>query len=194
MLSVFDLKRILNRSKPTATNDIRIVDSWAEYDETEKCSIEERKLKYLCYELETMNPETGEQQRIYKALCFARVIRLPKDAKQSLSFMDMHEQLLSGVYERQYNMVTIICNIIRPVALGLLYLYGVQGVGRDIETAKEIAHRDFLGLLSMLQGTYRVLEMRILQAQESEWLRGKMYGMEHITAIRGIPQANRGAA
>lgn len=192
MLSVFDLKRILNRSKPTATNDIRIVDSWAEYDETEKCSIEERKLKYLCYELETMNPETGEQQRIYKALCFARVIRLPKDAKQSLSFMDMHEQLLSGVYERQYNMVTIICNIIRPVALGLLYLYGVQGVGRDIETAKEIAHRDFLGLLSMLQGTYRVLEMRILQAQESEWLRGKMYGMEHITAIRGIPQANRG--
>lgn len=192
MLSVYDLKRILNRKQTGIANDIHIIDSWAEYDENEKCPIEERKLKYLCYELETMDPETGEKHRIYKALCFARVIRLPKDAKQSLSIMDMHEQLLAGVYERQYNMVTVICNIIRPVALGLLYLYGVQGVGQDIESAKEIAHRDFLGLLSMLQGTYRVLEIRVLQAQESEWLRGKMYGMEHITAVRGIPQAKHG--
>lgn len=192
MLSVYDLKRILGRGAPAPADDIRVLDSWAEYQEDENCPVEERKLNYLCYELEVMNPDTGEKQHIYKALCFARVIRLPKDAKQSLSIMDMQEQLLSGVYERQYNMVTVICNIIRPVALGLLYLYGVQGVGYDIETAKQIAHRDFLGLLSMLQGTYRVLEMRILQAQESEWLRQKMFGMQHITAVRGIPKANRG--
>ena len=192
MLSVYDLKRILGRGAQPAADDIRIIDSWAEYKEDERCPVEERKLEYLCYEMEVMNPDTGERKKLYKALCFARVIRLPKEAKQSLSLMDMQEQLLSGVYERKYNLVTVICNIIRPVALGLLFLYGVQGVAYDIDTAKEIAHRDFLGLLSMLQGTYRVLEMRVLQAQESEWLREKMYGMEHIAAVRGIPKASKG--
>jgi len=192
MLSVYELKRILGRGEQTPTDDIRVLDSWAEYEENKRCPVEERKLNYLCYELEVKNPDTGEKQRIYKALCFARVIRLPKEAKQSLSYMDMHEQLLSGVYEREYNLVTVICNIIRPVALGLLYLYGVQGVARDIETAKQIAHRDFLGLLAMLQGTYRILEMRVLQAQESEWLREKIFGMQHIAAVRGIPKANKG--
>lgn len=192
MLSVYDLKRILGRGAQPAADDIRIIDSWAEYKEDERCPVEERKLEYLCYEMEVMNPDTGERKKLYKALCFARVIRLPKEAKQSLSLMDMHEQLLSGVYERKYNLVTVICNIIRPVALGLLFLYGVQGVAYDIDAAKEIAHRDFLGFLSMLQGTYRVLEMRVLQAQESEWLREKMYGMEHIAAVRGIPKASKG--
>lgn len=191
-MSTYDLKRILGKGPRTSADDIRIIDSWAEYREGDRCPVEERKLEYLCYEMEVMNPDTGERKKIFKALCFARVIRLPKDAKQSLSLMDMQEQLLSGVYERQYNMITVICNIMRPVALGLLYLYGIQGVAYDIETAKKIAHKDFLGLLSMLQGTYRVLEMRVLQAQESEWLREKMYGMEHIAAIRGIPKADKG--
>lgn len=192
MLSVYELKRILGRGEQAPADDIRVLDSWAEYEEDKQRSVEERKLNFLCYELEVKKPDTGQKQKIYKALCFARVIRPPKEAKQSLTYMDMHEQLLAGVYERQYNLVTVICNIIRPVALGLLYLYGIQGVAHDIETAKEIAHRDFLGLLAMLQGTYRVLEMRVLQAQESEWLREKIYGMQYIAAVRGIPKANRG--
>lgn len=41
----------------------------------------------------------------------------------------------------------------------------------------------------MLQGTYRVMEMRCICAQESEWLREKMYGMEFLTAVRGISKA-----
>ena len=117
MLSVYDLKRILGRGAQPAADDIRIIDSWAEYKEDERCPVEERKLEYLCYEMEVMNPDTGERKKLYKALCFARVIRLPKEAKQSLSLMDMQEQLLSGVYERKYNLVTVICNIIRPVSL-----------------------------------------------------------------------------
>ena len=192
MLSIYDLKRILGRGADIPEDDIRIIDSWAVYEENTQCPVEERKLEFLCYELEIMNPQTGEKQLIYKALKFVRVIRLPKDAKQSLSFMQMQEQVMAGVYERGYNLVTLIANIMKPVALGLLYLYGVQGVARDIETAKRIAHEDFLGLVAMLQGTYRVLEMRIVQAQESEWLREKMYSMDFITAIRGIPKAHPG--
>ena len=190
MLSIFELKRILGRTEPC--EDIQILDSWAEYEEKKQCPVEERPLKYLCYELQVTNPDTGQKEHIFKAIRLVRVIRLPKDSKQSTSFMDMQEQLLAGVYERGYNLLTVIANIIRPVALGLLYLYGVQGVAHDIETAKQIAHRDFQGLLGMLQGTYRVLELRILQAQEAEWLKEKMYSMDRITAVRGIPKASKG--
>lgn len=192
MLSIFDLKRILGRDETAPADDIRIIDAWATYEEGKNCPVEQRQLEYLCYELEMTNPNTGEKQRIYKALKFARIIRLPKDAKQSLSLVDMHTQILSGIYERGYNLTVVIANIMKPVALGLLYLYGVQGVANDIETAKQIAHHDFLGLIAMLQGTYRVLELRVIQAQESEWLKEKLYTMNHITAVRGIPKMARG--
>ena len=72
MLSVYDLKRILGRGAQPAADDIRIIDSWAEYKEDERCPVEERKLEYLCYEMEVMNPDTGERKKLYKALCFAK--------------------------------------------------------------------------------------------------------------------------
>ena len=59
MLSVYELKRILGRGEQTPTDDIRVLDSWAEYEENKRCPVEERKLNYLCYELEVKNPDTG---------------------------------------------------------------------------------------------------------------------------------------
>lgn len=103
--------------------------------------------------------------------------------------MDMHTQIIAGANENAYNLVTVIANIIKPIPLGLLFLYGVQGVADNIEDAKKKAHADYMGLSGMLQGTYRVMEMRCICAQESEWLREKMYGMEFLTAVRGIPKA-----
>ena len=191
-LSLYDIKNILNPKKFNGPmDDFRLIDSWAEYDESSGKSIDEKPLKYLCYEIEVINPETGEKEHLFKAIKFARVIRLPKSAKQSTSLMDMQAQVLSGTWELGYNMVTIIANIIDPVPLGLLFLYGVQGVSRDIEEAKSIADSDFLGLMGMLSGTFRVLEMRIANAQETEWLREKMYGMEYMTVARGIPKASK---
>ena len=99
-----------------------------------------------------MNPDTGEHMHCYKAIKFARVIRLPASAKQSTAFMDMQEQVLAGVHDRNYNFITIIANMLKPVSLGLLYLYGVQGVSEDLEEAKKKAHNDFLGFVGMMQG------------------------------------------
>lgn len=190
MLTYHEIKQILNpRRNSLPSDDFRIRDSWAEYDETSSKAVHERPLKYLCYEIECINPETGEKLHFFKAIKFLRVIRLPKGAKQSTSLMDMHTQIIAGANENAYNLVTIIANIIRPVPLGLLFLYGVQGVADNIEDAKEKAHMDYMGLSGMLQGTYRVMEMRCICAQESEWLREKMYGMEFLTAVRGIPKA-----
>lgn len=189
-LSFNDIKRILKPYQSAMpTDDFRIIDSWAEFDESSNSSIEEKSLVNLCYEIETINPNTGEKHHFFKALKFVRVIRLPKSTKQSTSLMDMQSQIMSSVYSNNVNFVTIIANIKKPVPLGLLFLYGVQGVGNTIEEAKEKAHNDFLRIVGMFQGTYRVLEMRVINAQETEWLRAKMYGMDFLTVVRGIPKA-----
>ena len=61
MLSLYELKKILNpKQDSTPEDDFRIIQSWAEYDEKSSKPPEERNLKYLCYELEVMNPDTGE--------------------------------------------------------------------------------------------------------------------------------------
>ena len=192
-LSLYDIKRIINPKKNLeSTDDFRMIDSWTIFDEKSNKSVNERPLEYLCYELETINPDTGEKYHFYKALKFCRVIRLPKAAKQSTSFMDMHSQVLSAVYQSGINLVTIIANIFEPVPLGLLYLYGVQGIGHTIEEAQEQAKQGYLGFIAAMQGTYRVLEMRTVNAQETEWLREKMYNMDYMTVVRGIPKANQG--
>lgn len=190
VLTPSDIRRILKNDRNSMpVDDFRLIDSWAEYDDGKNEN--ERPLNYLCYEIEVINPETGETQHLYKALKFLRIRRLPKDAKQSTAFMDMQQQVLTSVYENSYNLVTVIANIINPVPLGLLFLYGVQGVGHDLEDAKAKADKDFVGLCSLLQGTYRVLHFQKIKAQETEWLREKMYSMDYLTMTRGIPKASK---
>lgn len=191
ILSPSDIRRILrNSNNDMPVDDFRLIDSWTEYEEGQKAS--ERTLEYLCYEIEVINPDTGEAKHLYKAIKLLRVERLPRDAKESLSLMDMHTQVLTAIYEQQYNFITVIANIIEPEPLGLLFLYGVQGVSPNLETAKQKAHDDYVGLIAILQGTYRVMHFRSVIARESEWLREKMFSMSYMTMVRGIPKANMG--
>ncbi|WP_024859189.1 serine-rich protein [Ruminococcus albus] len=189
-LTVFDIKRILQPKISTMpSDDFRIIDSWVEVDENSSKSVPKRPIKYLCFKIEVINPGSGEKNTIYKALKFYRVKRLPKSSKESKTFMDMHSQVLAALYENEINFVTIIANIMDP-PLGLLFLYGVQGVSKDLEEAKMIADTDYVSLGAALQGTYKVLHMSHIEQQETEWLRQKMFNMEYLTAVRGIPKAN----
>lgn len=182
---MLNLSSILRRNRQDPIDDFRIVRTWKEYTEDRKY------MKYLMYELEMME-ENGNIVHFYKAVKFTRIIRLPKSAKQSESFMDMHAQVLAAVWERNIKLLTIIANLLHPVAIGLLYLYGVQGVADSPEQAKNIADKDFIALCSVLQGTYRVLEHRALTYDELEWLHEKMYTMDTMTVVRGIPKAKTG--
>lgn len=193
-MNYYEIKNILRGKHAAATpvDDFRIIDSYAIYKENNNKKVAQKPLDYLCYEIESINPETGEKLHFFKALKFVRIIRLPKAAKQSTSFMDIQQQILSSVYEHGYNMVTIIANIIQPKPIGLLFLYGVQGVADNIEDAKKQADADFIGLTRSLQGSFRVLEMKNIDAEETEWLREKMFNMEYMTVVRGVPKANKG--
>ena len=179
------LSSIIKKNRHDPTDDFRIVRTWKEYTDDRKF------MKYLMYELEMME-ENGNVVHFYKAVKFTRIIRLPKSAKQSESFMDMHGQVLAAIWERNIKLLTIIANLLKPVPLGLLYLYGVQGVSTTPEESKAIADKDFVGLCSVLQGTYRVLEHRTLTYDELEWLHEKMYTMDRLTVVRGIPKAKSG--
>lgn len=176
----------MNKSIPE--DDFKILDSWTESDDNVNPS--KAKMNYLCYKIATIDPETGKKTILYKAVKFARVDRLPKSAKQSTSFMDMQSQVLSAVYEQGYNLVTIIANVIRPIPEGLMYLYGVQGVSDNIDDAKQRADSDFRGFVGSMMGTFRVLHMHSLTAEEGAWLGEKMRTMRFMTAVRGIPKAN----
>ena len=45
--------------------------------------------------------------------------------------------------------------------------------------------------LSLIHISFRVLELRNVEAQETEWLREKMYNMDYMTVVRGIPKASK---
>lgn len=189
-ISLLEIRNILHPQKKQATGGtLKILDNWTEYEEGG--STNERKLEYMCYEMESIDPHTGEKQHYYKALKLCRVIRVPKGMKQSTALMDMQTQVMTAVYEQEINFICVIANIREPVALGLLFLYGVQGVSKTLDGAKEKARKAFVGLSACLQGTYRVLETRVINAQETEWLRDKLYKMEYTSVVRGIPKASR---
>ena len=164
-LSSYDIKRILHPKKEDfPIDDFRMIDSWTEYENSEKYEVDKRPLDYLCYQLEVIDPDTGEKKKYFKAIKFIKVRRLPKTAKQSTSFMEMQSSVLSSVYQQGINLITVIANIIEPKPQGLLFLYGVQGIAATIEEAKEIAHKGFLGFVCAMQGTFRVLEMTIINS------------------------------
>lgn len=182
---MINIPSILRKSKPGNDDDLKIIRNWKEYTHDRKS------MTYLMFELEMHEPG-GQVLHFYKAIKLTRIIRLPKNAKQSESFMSMHSQVLAAVWERNIKLLTLIANLLNPVPLGLMYMYGVQGVAETEEKAKYIADHDFIALSSVLQGTYRVLEHRILTYDELEWLTEKMYMMDKLTVIRGIPQAKDG--
>ena len=189
MLSLYDVRKILEPPKSNLpTDDFRIIDSWAEYEDSNDPY--KKNLKYMCYELEVMHPNTGAMTHFFKAVKFARVCRVPQNAKQSTSLMKMQEDVLAAMNRNRANLITIIANIIKPVALGLLYLYGVQGTARTMEKAKRQADLDFNGLISAMQGTYRVLRLECAKSEEIEWLKEKMFHMNFLTTAIGIPKAN----
>lgn len=183
---MLDIISILSKSKNSKSSDnLRIVRNWPEYTEDRK------RMRYLMFELE-IEDQPGHYVHFFKAVKLARVTRLPESAKQSESFMTMHAQILSSVWRRNIKLVTLIANILSPVALGLLFCYGVQGVGSNEDDAKLQADKDYLALKAALQGTYRVLEFSLLKYEELEWIREKMYSMKNLTVVRGIPKPKEG--
>ena len=93
------------------SDDIRVIRSYIEY------AADNKTLKHMIYELEAADSR-GRMRHFYKVIKFVRIIRLPKDAKQSTSFMDMHAQVLASIWHNNLNLITIIANMIESTKIG----------------------------------------------------------------------------
>lgn len=190
MLSIEKIQQTLNPYEYVEPeDDFRILDSWVENGTNINSNKSE--LMYMCYKIQVVDPGSRKQFTVYKAIRFAKVDRIPKAMKQSTSLMDMQSQVLSAAWQENYNLVTMIANIIHPVTKGLLFLYGVQGVANTIEEAKKICNYDYEGFVRAMMGTFRTLHLRNITADEAAWLHEKMRGMKCLTAVRGIPKASK---
>lgn len=191
-ISLNQIRRVVHPERMyNPTDDFRILDSWTEYDDDNVgINPSDRQLEFLCYEIEVMNPETGKRQKLYKAIKFARTQRVSASLRQSTSLMDMMSQLLTGLWASNTNLIVMIANVIKPEPLGVLFLYGTQATGLTIDEAKEGCELTFQGLIDSIKGSFKTVQLRGLNAKEMEWLREKMYHMEFMTAVRGIPKAN----
>lgn len=188
---MYTLSEILKgRPNTRQHDDIRIIRSFIEY----KSGAD--KMDYLIIEMEMMDRD-GTPVHLFKAVKFYRIIKLPDTLKQSTTMMDVHAEILSAFWESQINLISMIARIEdcgTDTPIGLMQLFGVQGVAKTIAEAKEIADSDFTGLASTFQGSYRTLEFRVLNSKEAEWMREKMVNMKHIQVVRGIPKARKSAA
>lgn len=187
---MYTLSEIFKGQPNGIDNDINIIRSNVQYKTGSD------NMEYILFELE-MRDNNGRKVHLFKAIKMYRLIKLPDAIKQSTKMMDIHAQLLSSFYESNIKYVSILARIENTGTdspIGLLQLYGVQGVAKTIEDAKRIADQDFAGLTSALQGNYRTIEFRYLNSKEAEWLREKMAHMKHIQVVRGIPSARKSAA
>lgn len=172
------------------TDDLRIINSYSEYN-TEK-----NNLDYIIIEFEIMDRD-GSVKHLFKAIKLLKLVKLPDTLKQSLSMMDIHQQILASFWENNINFINMLARIEntgKDKPLGLMQIYGVQGIAKTIQEAKYIAYADFAGLISALQGSYRTIEFGLLNKNEAEWIREKMANMKHLQVVRGIPQAKKAGA
>ena len=184
---MYTLSEIL-RGKPKTMmeDDIRILRTFIEYKDKDK-------MEYINFELEMKN-KNNEFVHLFKAVKIYRLIKLPDSLKHSTKMMDIQKQVMASFYENKINFINIIARIEKcgdDAPIGLLQLFGVQGIAETMEEAKRIADSDFSGLTAALQGSYRTLEFRLLKEKEAEWLREKMANMKHIQVVRGIPVAKK---
>ena len=184
-MGTLSLSEILRGKPKILDDDIRIHKTFIEYQED--------KMDYIIIEFEVKD---GNNQfiHLFKAIKMYRIIKLPDSLKYSTKMMSIQKQIMASFWENNVNFINIIARIEKcgeDAPIGLLQLYGVQGVGKTVEEAKRKADADFAGLTSMIQGSYRTLEFRLLNVKEAEWFREKMSTMKHIQVVTGIPVAKR---
>ncbi|MFW6046377.1 MAG: serine-rich protein [Candidatus Woesearchaeota archaeon] len=184
---MYSLKEILRGKPNTIEDDINIIRSYIEYKDGKD------EMKYIILELEIKDRD-GIPMHIFKAVRFVRLIKLPDSLKESTRIMDIQSQILASFWENNIKFLNILGRIQdcgEDTPIGLLQLYGVQGVAETVDEAKRIADGDLSGLISSLQGSFRTIEFRYLNKKEAEWLRQKMSTMKHIQVVRGIPMARK---
>ena len=183
-MSISEKLIALRDAKTPPHDDVLILNSVLDYDR------EKDYLKYLIFDM--VITQNGEGVHFYKAIKLYRLIRVPNNDRVANFLMEKQSEILASLWENQIHFITLIANILRPDPVGLMYSYGVQGIGNTIEEAKQNADAYFSSLTSALKGVFRTIEFRQYRYNEADWLRKKMNGMDHLAMLKGIPYPHQG--
>lgn len=166
---------------------VSILDCWVE-TEPDRDTV-----RYLMYRLR-LTLETGEAFEFVKAIRMLRVLRVPYQLRELRTLMDIHHDVLTGLWSSGVNFLSLVANILQPQPLGLIHCYGVQASGDRPEEARVAADAQYAALVAALQGSYRQLHFGPLDKDEADQLLRLMARLPKVLALRGIPQARKAAA
>jgi hypothetical protein len=130
---MYTLSEILRGKPKIVEDDIRVLRSFVEYRNGSD------KMDYIIIEME-MKDRDGSVVHLFKAIKLYRLIKLPDMLKQSTRMMDIQSQVMASFWENKINFINIIARIEKcgqDTPIGLMQIYGVQGVARTIEEAKD---------------------------------------------------------
>jgi len=131
---MYTLSEILRGKPKIVEDDIRVLRSFVEYRNGSD------KMDYIIIEME-MKDRDGSVVHLFKAIKLYRLIKLPDMLKQSTRMMDIQSQVMASFWENKINFINIIARIEKcgqDTPIGLMQIYGVQGVARTIEEAKRL--------------------------------------------------------
>jgi len=191
----YNIKKNRKESKDVKEQkkDFKLIDMGVEYEYDAGVPKDERKIAFICCEIEIADPKTGERYRLFKAIKLMRVLSVPQAVECCNSLDVAFADLLSTCYEFSHNLISIVVNIIDPVPLGVLHFFGVQATGLTEDEAKEKCKRNYLELAGTLKATYRdIHSVHIRDVSSKEWksIRNKMCGMPNLAMLRGVPDSS----
>lgn len=171
------------RSLHVPDDDVTVLDAWID---PEPGSLDV--VGHFMYHLR-LRLETGQTHEFFKAIRLLKVHRVPFQLRELTTLMEIHQDVLSGVWQSGINSITLIANILRPEPLGLLFYYGVQASGETAEEARTQVDAMYFAFSSALQGSYRQLMWGPLDKDEGESVLRLMGELRRMLVLRGIPKA-----
>ena len=173
-------KLIYDPYEGQASEQIKILEKRTLYDKNEN-------VEYILFKLEK-KIDNGQIIQFYKATRFFRLVRVSKVDKENKMFMEIHTDIIRAMYFTNSTIIHVICNVLKPNPIGLIYLAGVQSTGNTPEEAIRKCGEDFSAYLRSFQGTHRTNHIIGVSKEEVDWVFKKIKEQKYVLNVKGIPQ------
>ncbi len=195
----FDDSYILHSLHPDMKHDdLRIIDRREIPDGKENA-------KGYVYQLWLSSDDTpGVWQKYVEVVYLARVDFMPRELRENQGIMEIQDDILHALWQRDIFFFMLCANIKKPKPLGLLYCYGVRVLqevpldpGNEDEAlefaynaAINQAEADFQALTDLLKGNYKQFRMKLLTMEHAKMIRNTLESASNLQVLRGIPKTH----
>lgn len=169
--------------------DLIVHRAWRGYSSDELVG-NEPAVKYFMFEFSQRSPDEAGYWHGFKAVRLLRLTRVPRYLRQGSAqggpglVFDQMRDVLVGLREQGTLFIQVIAN---APDLGMVFAYGVQGVGETPELAQQAADVAYSVLRFQLDGTFQQLEYAPLSRSQGEALARYQQQWDEVAVARGRP-------